>query len=145
MLEGEGAGVFYRGAGIFHEFSHNLFCQENSVRPTSACVTSEWGMKYGVLSNLARIYEFLVRKCFNFLLSVLIMCIYYSTPGVAERLQNKLFKRQKQPLEVLCVERFLRNLTKFTAKHLRQSLFFNKAFNFIKKESLAQVLSCEFC
>ena len=90
-------------------------------------------MKYGVLSNLARIYEFLVRKCFNFLLSVFIMCIYYSTPGVAERLQNKLFKRQKQPLEVLCVERFLRNLTKFTAKHLRQSLFFNKPSTLLKK------------
>ena len=32
----------------------------------------------------------------------------------------------------------LRNFTKFTRKHLCQSLF-------IKKETLAQVLSCEFC
>ena len=43
----------------------------------------------------------------------------------------------------------LRNFTKFTGKHLRQSLFFNKiagkACNFIKKETLAQVFSCEFC
>ena len=46
----------------------------------------------------------------------------------------------------------LRNFTKFTEKHLCQSLFFNKvadlrplACNFIKKETLAQVLSCEFC
>ena len=46
----------------------------------------------------------------------------------------------------------LRNFTKFTGKHLRQSLFFNKvaglrpeACNFIKKEALAQVFSCEFC
>ena len=43
----------------------------------------------------------------------------------------------------------LRNFTKFTGKHLPQSLFFNKvaglAFNFIKKEALAQVFSCEFC
>ena len=42
----------------------------------------------------------------------------------------------------------LRNFTKFTAKHLCQSLFFNKvvaqACNFIKKETLAQVSSCEF-
>ena len=52
----------------------------------------------------------------------------------------------------------LRNFTKFTEKHLCQSLFFNKvmcqnlffdkvagvACNFIKKETLAQVLSCEF-
>ena len=47
----------------------------------------------------------------------------------------------------------LRNFTKFTGKHLCQSLFFNKVAglcrsetcNFIKKETLAQVFSCEFC
>ena len=40
----------------------------------------------------------------------------------------------------------LRNLTKFTGKRLCQSLFFiQKTWNFIKKETLAQVLSCEFC
>ena len=32
----------------------------------------------------------------------------------------------------------LRNFAKFTRKHLRRSLF-------LKKETLAQVLSCEFC
>ena len=37
-----------------------------------------------------------------------------------------------------------RNIANFTAKHLCQSLFFNKvACNFIKKETLALVLSCE--
>ena len=47
---------------------------------------------------------------------------------------------------------FLGNFTKFTGKHLRQSPVFNKvaglrpkARNFIKKETLAQVFSCEFC
>ena len=44
----------------------------------------------------------------------------------------------------------LKNFPKFTGKHLRQSLFFNKvarayACNFIKKETLAQLFSCEFC
>ena len=43
----------------------------------------------------------------------------------------------------------LRNFAKFTGKHLGLSLFFNKvagaACNFIKKEALAQVFSCEFC
>ena len=41
----------------------------------------------------------------------------------------------------------LRNLTKFTGKHLCQSLSFNcrPQANFIKKETLAQVFSCEFC
>ena len=44
----------------------------------------------------------------------------------------------------------LEKFAKFTRKHLRQSLFFKKvvspeAFKFIKKETLAQVFSCEFC
>ena len=46
----------------------------------------------------------------------------------------------------------LRHIAKFTGKHLCQRLFFNKvvglrpqACNFIKKETLAQVFSCEFC
>ena len=41
----------------------------------------------------------------------------------------------------------LRNFTKFTGKHLRQSLFFCRAqaCNFIQKETLTHVLSCEFC
>ena len=43
----------------------------------------------------------------------------------------------------------LKNFAKFTGKHLCQSLFFNKVveqnFNLFKKETLAQVFSCEFC
>ena len=49
--------------------------------------------------------------------------------------------RSSRP-EVFCKKGVLRNFTKFTGKHLRQSLFFN---NFIKKETLAQAFSCEFC
>ena len=49
-----------------------------------------------------------------------------------------------------CIKKgLLKNFSKFTEKHLCQSLFFNKdagaADNFIKKETLAQVFSCEFC
>ena len=43
----------------------------------------------------------------------------------------------------------LRNFAKFTGKRLCQSPFFNKnaggTCNFIKKETLAQAFSCEFC
>ena len=56
--------------------------------------------------------------------------------------------RSSRP-EVFCKNGVLRNFAKFTGKHLCQSLFFNKvaggACNFIKKETLAQVFSCEFC
>ena len=38
----------------------------------------------------------------------------------------------------------LRNFTKFTGKHLCQSLFFNKVVG-LRPETLAQVFSCEFC
>ena len=50
--------------------------------------------------------------------------------------------------EVFCNKGVLRNFTKFTGRHLCQGLFVNKvtdrACNFIKKEALAQVSSCEF-
>ena len=56
--------------------------------------------------------------------------------------------RSSRP-DVFCKKGVLKNFAKFTGKHLCQSLFFNRvaggACNFIKKESLAQVLSCEFC
>ena len=43
----------------------------------------------------------------------------------------------------------LRNFVKLAGKHLCQSLFFNKVANgtcnIIKKETLAQEFSCEFC
>ena len=48
--------------------------------------------------------------------------------------------------EVFCKKGVLRNVTKFTGKHLCQSLFFNKVAGLrLKKETLAQVFSSEFC
>ena len=52
-------------------------------------------------------------------------------------------------LEVFYKKGVLRNFAKFAKKLLCKSLFFNKvvggACNFIKKETLTQVFSCEFC
>ena len=48
--------------------------------------------------------------------------------------------------EVFCKKGFLRNFAKFTGKQLCQRPFFNKVAGlFIKKETLAQVFSREFC
>ena len=49
--------------------------------------------------------------------------------------------------EVLYEKGVLKNFAKLTGKHVSQSLSFNKdvAWNFIKKENLAQMFSCEFC
>ena len=50
---------------------------------------------------------------------------------------------------MFCRKGVFRNFPKFTGKHLYQRLFFNKVAGltckFIKKESLAQVFSSEFC
>ena len=65
-----------------------------------------------------------------------------------EEILNLLIK-QKQPPEVFFKKGALKNFAKFTGKHLCRGLFFNKvaggACNFIKKETLAQLFSCEFC
>ena len=50
---------------------------------------------------------------------------------------NATTNRSSRPV-VFCKKSVLKNLAKFTGKHLWQSPFF------IKKEVLAQVLSCEF-
>ena len=50
----------------------------------------------------------------------------------------ELYLRSSRP-DVSCKKGILRNFAKFSGKHLRQNLFF------FKKETLAQVFSCEFC
>ena len=57
-----------------------------------------------------------------------------------------------QPPEVFFEKRCSKKFRKIHGKHLCQNLFFNKvaglkpeACNFIKKETLAQAFSCEFC
>ena len=56
---------------------------------------------------------------------------------------------QKQSPEVFCKKSVLRNFTKFTGKHLCQSLLFIKvaglSLQFYQKETLAQVFFCQFC
>ena len=59
-------------------------------------------------------------------------------------------KRKEAVIQSCSVKSVLRNLTKFTGKHMCQSLLFNKIAKFnkfllIKKETLAQLFSCEFC
>ena len=51
-------------------------------------------------------------------------------------------------MKVLYKEYILKAFTKFSGKHLSQNLFLESCrptFNFIKKETLAQVFSCKFC
>ena len=60
-----------------------------------------------------------------------------------------IWKQQKQSSEVCYKKVVFRNFTKFTRKHLCQSLFFNKAESLrpatLFKKRLAQVFCCEFC
>ena len=55
--------------------------------------------------------------------------------------------RSSRP-DVFCKKGVVRNFAKLTGRHLCQGLSFNKVAAlglFIKKETLAQVFSCEFC
>ena len=74
----------------------------------------------------------------------------YTVSTRAETFGNpvKKFTRSSRR-EVFSKKGALRNFAKFTGKHLCQRLFLiklqAKTCSFIKKESLAQVFSCEFC
>ena len=68
----------------------------------------------------------------------------------AEFLFLKLINKEKLSPEVFRKKGVLKNFAKFTEKHLRQSLFFIKVAclrpaTLLKKETLSQVFSCEFC
>ena len=57
---------------------------------------------------------------------------------------------RSSPPEVFCKKDVLKNFAKFTGKHLCQSLLFNKdtglrPATLLKRETQAQVFSCEFC
>ena len=52
---------------------------------------------------------------------------------------------QKQPAEVFSKKSVFRNFPKLIGKHLCESQVQAQAWNFIKKETQAQVFSCEFC
>ena len=63
------------------------------------------------------------------------------------KLYDKIFRRSHQMCSVK--KAVLKPFVKFIGKHLRQILFLNKvvglSLQLIKKETLSQVSSCEFC
>ena len=69
--------------------------------------------------------------------------------GLIKSWFNGRLKYSKVAIRSCSVKKVVsRNFAKFTEKHLCQRLFLNKVaglYNFVKKGSLAQVLSCEFC
>ena len=79
-------------------------------------------------------------------------CLWYIVELQAFNLPRRSQKviQKQYLLGVFCKKGVLENMAKFTIKHLCQYLFFNKVAagrpcNFIKKETLVQVFSCEFC
>ena len=61
--------------------------------------------------------------------------------------RTKITHSRSSRLEVFCNKGVLKIFTKFTRKRLCQSFFCQQpeACNFIEREALAQVFSCEFC
>ena len=81
--------------------------------------------------SLSKLENFAYRFLFNHLWH------FVTTRYVRVKCQNKS-SHERCSIK----NRVLKNVAKFTGIHLCQSLFF---FNFIKKDTLAQVFSCEFC
>ena len=75
--------------------------------------------------------------------------IFFRRVDISQRLFLCTVHNRSSRPEVFCEKGILRNFAKFTRKYLYQRLFLIKllamARNFIKKESLTQVFSCEFC
>ena len=66
------------------------------------------------------------------------------------KIHNALAFYRSSRSDVFCKKSVLRNFVRFTGKHLCQSRFFNKVAGLrpgtlLKKETLVQVLSWEFC
>ena len=72
---------------------------------------------------------------------------------IRKRLQYcEVYENTRSSYQRCYIKGVLINFAKFTGKHLCQGLFLNKvaglrpqACNFIKKEALVPVFSCEFC
>ena len=56
----------------------------------------------------------------------------------------KIFVNRNSCRELFCEKGVCKNSAKFRGKHLRYRIFFNKV-TLLKKETQAQVFSCEFC
>ena len=102
------------------------------IAPPSLDITVHLKLKVSQLYSMIHVKYLKTRQ--HFLHPSVVFTELYNTEAVAQRCSVR--------------KGVFRNITKFTGKHLCQSLFFNKvseACNFIKKEKLAQVFSCEFC
>ena len=90
--------------------------------------------------------QFKTNRAYRFLQMSNVLPLFPISHGISFMVGFFLF-RSSRP-EVFSKKGVLGHFAKFTGKHLCQSLFFNKVAgqaNFIKKETLAQVFSCEFC
>ena len=115
--------------------------------------SSEVNLLHYALSKMCKV----CRVIWDQLLAEGYTCIHYdfakmcNVCGVIwDQLLVEKYKVQKHPQRKCSVKKcLLTNFTKFTGKHLCRSLFLIKlqdsACNFIKKETLTQVFSCEFC
>ena len=91
-------------------------------------------------------YHGVIRFTFTFFL--IITTNTFNISDVCFRFKLKRLQRiRSSHQKCFIIKVILRYFTKFTGKQLYQSLFFNKvaeACNFIKKETLAKVFSCDF-
>ena len=102
-------------------------------------------LKIDMLFNVVRtIFDFVLirEKTVQWKLVFLHITLCLFGSKYASEMLERLLLSEVVVQRVFCKKVVLRNFTKFTRKHLYHSLF--KDCNFIKKETLAQVFSCEF-
>ena len=99
------------------------------------------GRRY--IQNIA-ICLYILLKCFPFL------CTSSYFTLIDENSVCLLLNKYRNSHQRCCIKKAVfKSFAKFTEKHLCERLFFNKvaatAYNSIKKVTLLQVFSCEFC
>ena len=95
-----------------------------------ALIKAKKFLSAGIIQRILRFYDW------NFLKLQMIKYLFKTSVTVC---LGKFLKKNRISHRRCSVRKgVLRNFAKFTGKHLCQSLFF-------KKETLSQVLSCEFC
>ena len=111
-------------------------------------VRRAWDLMGNINTKWANVVYLFGKKYFSYRSQVFLLISFLGTFFKLLELSRfiTLLYRSSRP-EVFCKKCVLENSAKFTELHLCQSLFFNKveAYNFIKKETLGQVFSCEFC
>ena len=134
---------FYRGCMQFYDLSENAMVYIVCRKITCSAKTSLWRTWYTNTNNIPSSALVILYKMIQTRRSFLKIVLQYFYKDCyfqssLKNIEHPWYHVRSSRLEVFYKKGALRNLAKFTGKHLCQSLFFNKVAD---KETLAQVFS----